>query len=232
MSVAVTAQPLLAPRSARRGRRQRAMGARAAGLRRVAGQCRARRWLRRSVLRTDCPALLTSGSRGETRYASCACSARTIAASQRYEARFARRPRGCAARRRRHRPACQAPAARAPAALGPPPCPAHRRLPLGTRREWWREHDAGTDGSTAVTEAAAAHTVAGEAISRHVATVSAKARAARCRRARAQPRSTAVPARARSGGKHRHAGGGRPAPLPARMPAPLPARTLARYASP
>ena len=58
-------------------------------------------------------ALLASGSRGETRCAGCARCARTIAASQKYEARCARRPRDCAARRRRHRPAQPAPAARA-----------------------------------------------------------------------------------------------------------------------
>jgi len=40
------------------------------------------RWRRRSVLRTDCPVLLASGSRGETRCARCASFARTVAASQ------------------------------------------------------------------------------------------------------------------------------------------------------
>ena len=43
------------------------------------------------------------------------------AASQRYEARFARRPRGCAARRRRHRPDRPARTGPRGGRLGPPP---------------------------------------------------------------------------------------------------------------
>src|SRR5690606_14969245 len=100
-----------------------------------------RRSLRRAVLRTDCPARLAPGSRGETRCARYASSARTVAASQKYEARFARRPRGCAARRRRHRRGAPGPAApqravaervaertpRPPAAAGAGPLPNRAR---------------------------------------------------------------------------------------------------------
>ncbi len=145
---------------------------------RRAGQGRTAQWLRRSVLRTDCPALLTPGSRGETRYARCASCARTIAASQKYEARFARRPRGCAARRRRH--------------CAVRPCPALR-------------HSA-RHGPRSPPPAAKAASVVSDAITRPVLasaeTLLAKARAtvrvARGRRARAQPRSAGAPARARS----------------------------------
>jgi hypothetical protein len=45
------------------------------------GGTRWRRWLGRSALRTDCAAVLDSGSRGKTRYAPCRRCARTIAAS-------------------------------------------------------------------------------------------------------------------------------------------------------
>jgi len=75
------------------------------------------------VLRTDFPPLLAPGSRGETRFARFASCARAIAASQINEARFARRPRGCAARRRRHRPsACGVTACRR--------CPARAARPV------------------------------------------------------------------------------------------------------
>ena len=151
MTVEVEANPLVVSGSARRGRRQRAgpralgvrraVGSRAAALGRALGPRRAGRWRRRSVLSTDCLALLAPGSRGETRYARFASSARTIAASQRDEARCARRPRGCAARRRRHRPARRGPsarpsaAARAPTARRTPSArgPARCRLPRARR---------------------------------------------------------------------------------------------------
>jgi len=146
--------------------------------RRRASQGRAARWLRRSVLRTDCPPLLASGSRGETRYARFASCARTIAASQKHEARFARRPRGCAARRRRDRAARPWLARRR--------CASHsaRTLPPAAN---------GTSGVLATVVRPVL-----ESATTLSAKVRAAVRAAGCRRARAQPRSAAVPARARS----------------------------------
>ena len=52
------------------------------------------------MLRIDSPVLLDPGARRVTRCAHCVRSAQTDAASQTYEARCARRPRLCAARRR------------------------------------------------------------------------------------------------------------------------------------
>ena len=52
------------------------------------------------MLRIDSPALLDPLARRVTRCAHCVRSTQTDAASQKYEARCARRPRLCAARRR------------------------------------------------------------------------------------------------------------------------------------
>ncbi len=156
------------------------------------------RWLRRSVLRTDFPALLASGSRGETRYARFASSARTVAASQKYEARFARRPRGCAARRRRHRIAPRSPLSRRPGAArparrarpGPDPLPP---AALATSKVLGRT--AGTLASRTTTVHADARAAT---LARAQGNTAAAARGASSWRACAQPRSAAVPARARS----------------------------------
>ena len=64
---------------------------------RQAAPLRVQRW--RSMLRIDSAALLDPGSRGVTRCTRFARCARTDAASQRLDARCARRPRPCAARR-------------------------------------------------------------------------------------------------------------------------------------
>jgi len=61
--------------------------------------------LRRSTLRVDCPALLAARSRRGTRFVRCAHCAQTAATSQMTKrALRARRPPGCAARRRRGAP--------------------------------------------------------------------------------------------------------------------------------
>jgi hypothetical protein len=67
------------------------------------------------MLRIDCTALLGPGARRVTRFVRCAHCAQADAASQKLEARCARRPRPCAARGRRFAPCRAPPAARPPA---------------------------------------------------------------------------------------------------------------------
>ena len=82
----------------------------------------ARRW--RSPLRGDCAALLGTGSRRPTRFVRCAHCTPTSGAESDNEARCARRPRSCAARRH---PLASAQAL--PAALGQRGC-SSTELPL------------------------------------------------------------------------------------------------------
>ena len=95
-----------------------------------------RRW--RSALRADCTALLGPGSRRPTRFAHFVRCARTNGAESDHEARCARRPRSCAARR--HPLGCgQTP----PAALQPP---SFAQEPAATGRRCARAGGCGVRG--------------------------------------------------------------------------------------